>query len=215
MYSFSFPHGCQPNRSLFRYDPFRVPSLPAQDSKRKRLLVAQKSNRGSLWAHINAPEYERGSNMEVNNLSGSPCWNNDTASRKGLQSQSSHMVNSTLAQQLSQQYFASLMQPPSTGLRDAQPRSVTEQVGRVEFNVARDGTDFLPQIHFPRYPTPTPPIPPTPRASSLSWQFFSSFLQHPHMRAILESPSQSRVILQYSPQLMVWTPSPPVQSFLV
>lgn len=72
--------------------------------------------------------------MEVNNHSDSLCWNNDTASRKGLRSQSSHMVNSTLAQQLSQQYFASLMQPPSTGLRDAQPRSVTEQVGRVEFN---------------------------------------------------------------------------------
>lgn len=160
--SFSFPHDSQPNRSFSRYDPSRVPSLPAQDSKRKRLLVAQESNRGSLWAHIKAIKYERGSNMEANNHSDSPCWNNDTASRKGLQSQSSHMVNSTLAQQLSQQYFASLMQPPSTGLRDAQPRSVTERVGRVEFNVARNGTGFLPQIHFPRYPTPTPPIPPTP-----------------------------------------------------
>jgi len=126
--------------------------------------------------------------MEVNNHSDSLCWNNDTASRKGLQSLSSHMVNSTLAQQLSQQYFASRMQPPSTELRDAQPRSVTEQVGRVEFNVARDGTDFLPQIHFPRYPTPTPPPPIIPAPPTSTHEAYSGItITEPSDTSVLSS----------------------------
>ena len=70
--------------------------------------------------------------MEIDNQ----CGDSDTASNnsvEGLRVQSSHLVDSRLARQLSQQYFDSLMEQPSTGPRDMQPRSGTDQVGMVEF----------------------------------------------------------------------------------
>ena len=112
--------------SLFlRYDPSRVPSLPAQQDERRRLFVAWESQTGGLPAKVSPLQYEREANMVASHPAHS-----DTPREDAVRGDpgKSLLVDSTLAQQLSQQYFASLMQQSSSGVREEMPEAATEQV---------------------------------------------------------------------------------------
>ena len=111
--------------SFLRYDSSRVPSLPAQQEKRKQLLVAWESQAGGLLAKVSPPQYEREANMVASHTAHSDTPREDAV---GGHTGKSLVVDSVLARQLSQQYFASVLQQSSSGVREKQPGAATEQV---------------------------------------------------------------------------------------
>ena len=111
--------------SFLRYDSSRVPSLPAQQEKRKQLLVAWESQAGGLLAKVSPPQYEREANMVASHTAHSDTPREDAV---GGHTGKSLVVDSVLARQLSQQYFASVIQQSSSGVREKQPGAATDQV---------------------------------------------------------------------------------------
>lgn len=169
---------------FLRYDPSRVPSLPAQQDERKRLFVAWESQASGLPAKVSPLQYEREANMVASHTahSNTPCEDAvrvDTG--KGL------LVDSTLARQLSQQYFASLMQQSSGGVRGEQPGAATEQVAAHHRGVLL----LLTLLSC--------------------YRFSPSSLLLP---ALEGSSSEVRVILPHLTLAMGWIPSHHTQSFM-
>ena len=174
--------------SFLRYDPSRVPSLPAQQDERKRLFVAQESQAGSLPAKASPLQYEREANMVAGHTAHS-----DTPHEDAVRGDTgkSLLVNSILAQQLSQQYFASLMQQSSSGVREEQPGAATEQVAAHHRGVLLLFTLLS------------------------CYRFSSSSLLLPALETTLGSSSEVRVILPHLTLAVGWIPSHHTLSFIM